>query len=280
MKYFTYVFALATAVLWLGNSGGRAASARAGNTGAPGDEHQGGQPITCQFCHFSAGIETSTQITVLDESGEAVSAYLPGSRYTVRVSVQALTGAPSGYGFQLIALSDSDNRDLKGFSDPSANTKLSTVASTSRTYAEHRTVSTPNSFEVKWTAPQQGTGPVSFYAAGNGVNRNGDTSGDGGSHIKVTLAESMANGIGEPAWAAAVRLYPSPAADRLFVDELPQSGDWMFRVIDLGGRLHAEGRYPVQAGLDVAALPGGMYLVLFTDATGSGGSFVKKFIRQ
>ncbi len=280
MKHFTYIFALATAVLWLGNSGGRAASARAGNTGAPGDEHQGGQPLTCQFCHFSAGIETSTQIAVLDEGGEAVTAYVPGSRYTVRVSIQALTGAPSGYGFQLIALSDSDNRDLKGFSDPSANTKLSTVASTSRTYAEHRTVSTPNSFEVKWTAPQEGTGTVSFYAAGNGVNRNGDTSGDGGSHTKVTLAEAVASSISEPSWASGVRLYPSPAAERLFVEGLPQSGDWQFRIIDLSGRIYSEGRFQAVTGVDVSALAGGMYLLLCSDAAGSGVSLVRKFVRQ
>ena len=35
-----------------------------------------------------------------------------------------------------------------------------------------------NTFEIKWTAPAAGSGPVRFYAAGNAANGNGLKSGD------------------------------------------------------------------------------------------------------
>ncbi len=59
------------------------------------------------------------------------------------------------------------------------NYKIATIPN-GRTYAEHDNVSTPNIFNVVWTAPAAGTGNVT-YAAGNAVDKNGLNSGDGSS---------------------------------------------------------------------------------------------------
>src|SRR5690606_21962296 len=115
------------------------------------------------------------------------------------------------YGFQLIGLKDDGDTDLKGFSEPSSNTKLQNLSFRNRIYAEHKNPGPLNTFEVKWTAPETGTGNVSFYAAGNGVNNNGSTSGDGASDTKLTLSETViSSSSSEELLSQKVRIFPNP----------------------------------------------------------------------
>ncbi|MBL7825948.1 MAG: T9SS type A sorting domain-containing protein [Saprospiraceae bacterium] len=178
------------ALLAMGNKNGRASSAGKGNTGAPGDELSGGQPRTCLTCHNQGPITASLAISVLDSAGNAITKYHPGKQYTAQVKITASGTNLSGYGFQMIALKNSGNTDLDGFSDVNPNNYKIATISNGRTYAEHDNISASNTFNVKWTAPPAGTGNITFYAAGNGVNGNGTTSGDGAGINTLLLTES------------------------------------------------------------------------------------------
>ena len=186
-------FTLLVSVIFMSNKNGRAASQNAGNTGAPGDQsNANGSPRTCNYCHSGSTLTATMNIAVIDSTGAAVTQYVPGRQYTERVTINSSGAAFNGYGFQTIALKDAGNTDLDGFSDPGGNNYKISSISNGRTYAEHDNVSTSNVFEVKWTAPPAGTGPITFYAAGNGVNKNGLSSGDSGAFNVLQLNEQVA----------------------------------------------------------------------------------------
>lgn len=253
---YTIFFGLLLLITSLGNKNGRASTPPgAGNTGAPGDESlPNGTPIVCGSCHTSGGINpisSSVTISVLDTEGDTVTQYIPGQQYTARVTVNTLTGNPSRWGFQMIALKDTGNIDLDGFSDTNPNNyKIATVNSTGRTYAEHDNASTSNIFNVKWTAPAAGTGNVTFYAAGNAVNNNGQNTGDGASFSNLKLTEGSVSSTQNPdAGRIGLRLWPNPVATEANISVvLPHAGDYRVAVHDPSGRLVWENTQTLPAG--------------------------------
>ena len=274
------------AVALLGNKNGRASTPPGhGNTGAPGDESfSNGQPIVCNSCHTASNITSSLAISVLNTSGDTVTQYVPGQQYTARVVVTAVTGNPQGYGFQMIALKDTGNTDLDGFSDMNPNNyKIVTVNSTGRTYAEHDNVSTPNTFNVKWTAPATGTGSVTFYAAGNAVNKNGQNNGDGASFSNLKLTEGSSSSTKNPdAERIALRVWPNPAESEAKMSvTLPEGGAYRLAVFNLSGRLVWETSQQLPAGdnlldVPVAGWEAGVY---FATLSGRGISANVKVVK-
>ena len=276
------------AVVLLSNKNGRASEAKAGNTGAPGDEAlPNGTPITCISCHTASPITSSMTVSVLDSDSTIVMQYLPGQQYTAKVTITALTGNPLGYGFQMIALKDNGNTDLDGFSDPGNQTvnnyKIATIAN-GRTYAEHDNVSTPNTFNVKWTAPVAGTGNITFYAAGNAVNKNGQNSGDGATFTTLKMTESIGASTQSPdAERISMKLWPNPAVSVAWLSfRLPSSGDYQLTVRDLSGRLVWESTRSLFAGDQILEIPvaGWSPGIYFTTVSGDGISANAKLVKQ
>lgn len=222
----------------LGNKNGRASQAQRGNTGAPGDETQNGQPYTCQACHNQGPIQATLAISVLDSSNNAVTQYIPGYKYKTRVTINATGQGLNGYGFQMIGLRDSNNSDLDGFTDVNPNNYKVVTIPGGRTYAEHNNISATNTFDVTWTAPSSGTGSVTFYAAGNGVNSNGMTSGDGAAVNSLKLTELSSDTENpqqtQPGWT----ISPNPFTDlfQLSGSHLA-TGSVQIKVYDLSGKL-------------------------------------------
>lgn len=239
--YLLFLTALCALVLPASRNG-RASADKTGNTGAPGDDaNANGTPRTCGHCHFGAAAP-AVSVQVLNANGDPVSAYVPGQQYTARVTINTNVPALTGFGFQMIALRDSGNVDLDGFSDPGNNTvnnyKIATIPN-GRTYAEHDNISVNNNqFNVVWTAPAAGTGPVTFYAAGNAVNRNGSTSGDGTAAATLKLTEQIATSTqGMVDQTVQLKVWPNPMTDiaRVEINTL-QAGQYQFRVVDLSGK--------------------------------------------
>jgi hypothetical protein len=178
-------------------SGGVAGNGNEGNTGAPGDVVSGSTKVTCQFCHSSGAFgPPNMKIELYDSIGTTkLMTYLPGQVHTIRMSMTT-TGAPMGFGFQMIDIKKINNAPVAGFLAQSAQLPSIQIATTSaqsptpnRTYAEHRGVSTSPIFNIKWRAPVRGGGSIVFYAAGNAVNRNGNQNGDGSTSTNQEFAE-------------------------------------------------------------------------------------------
>ena len=231
-------FGTLSALMLLGNKNGRASQSQKGNTGAPGDETQGGQPKTCISCHGQGPIMASLAISVLDSANNPVTRYMPGKAYTARVTITASGNDLNGYGFQMIGLRDSSNTDLDGFTDMNPNNyKLATITSNGRTYAEHDNISTSNIFNVKWTAPATGTGSVTLYAAGNGVNANGTTSGDGSGFSSLKLTEFSSGTTAIAGHLPTISVFPNPVQSELILKlENLESGSYQIMAFDAMGQ--------------------------------------------
>ncbi len=243
-------------LMLLGNKNGRASQSQRGNTGAPGDEMQGGQVMTCMNCHNTGPILASVAVSVLDSSSNQVTQYIPGYKYTARVTITASGPNLMGYGFQMIGLRDSNNSDLDGFTDVNPNNyKIATIPG-GRTYAEHDNMSTSNTFNVRWTAPVTGTGSVTLYAAGNGVNGNGGTGGDGAGFSSIKLTESTSATEALAGSLPKLAVFPNPLQSRSVLNlENLEAAEYNISAYDISGKAVWSIQQNLPEGSTVLALP-------------------------
>ena len=145
-----------------------------GYTGAPGEE-----PEACAECHVPTDVG-SGQLTI-----SAPTTYVPGQTYPITVTHTNLDPTRQRWGFELTVLDASDEKagtlqSLDGFTQIIDNAGPGAA----RQYIEHTAAGTfvgqanGASWTFNWTAPSIDIGPVSFYAAGNQANNDGNTSGD------------------------------------------------------------------------------------------------------
>jgi glucose/arabinose dehydrogenase len=146
----------------------------AGYTRAPGEE-----PEACAECHVVESTGTGTISLNVPQT------YTPGQSYNITVTHANADQTRIRWGFQLTALDPTDEK--AGTLEPLDN--LTQVLNNqgpipARQYIEHTSAGTfPGqlngaSWTFKWTAPAEDVGAVTFYAAGNHANGDGNTSGD------------------------------------------------------------------------------------------------------
>lgn len=268
LKLLSFLFlAIFGYFLFSSSSQGRAASANMGNTGAPGDD-----PRTCVNCHNTGNIDVDLKIDVLDLNGNVVSDYAPGDQYQVRVRVIDVgNNPPRGHGFQMICLDaplDVNGTDIKNWIDNTSNNyKISNARG--RQYVEHDGPSMSNEFIVDWTAPEMSSGQVTFYAAGNGVNLNGITTGDGADVDKLELPERVSTSVSDVSLVSSV--YPVPAFEQINI-RFEQSFSGQLSIIDLAGRTNVEQQLTDVSdwtlNLDRSTLKSGIYVLSLKDDQG------------
>jgi Secretion system C-terminal sorting domain len=269
MKKIIYTLALlSSATFFMSNSGGYGESNGEGITGAPGDQFlASGDAKTCQFCHNGGTFNPSATIAVFDEAGtNAVTKYEAGKTYTIRFTVNAGNGAPSGYGFQMIDIRKSNNANVKGFvATQATGIKLTTLSG--RVYAEQSSRRTTKTFDVKWKAPSPSVGTVTFYAVGNAVNGNSSTGGDNGtSSVKVDLAD-LTSSVNELAVQVEMSVAPNPSAEMINLSLMSKSAkNIQIQMTDISGRTVMSEKWQIQAGenfkqLNINHLLKGAYMI-------------------
>ena len=183
------VLAAAAGFRGIGSYGQRASASANGPspafTGAPYLPGCPDCPVenNCTACH--SGSQPNTGPGAVTISGLPAN-YLPGQQIPLTVTVSDDSAVI--YGFQLTAI-DRNGQNTGTISVPAADPQPLQVISgfvggNERRYVEH-TVSgvTPTQFGSKswnfmWTAPSERIGKIGFYAAGNGANSDGGSSGD------------------------------------------------------------------------------------------------------
>ncbi|MDX1685867.1 MAG: choice-of-anchor V domain-containing protein [Saprospiraceae bacterium] len=214
------------------SSGGRAASANEGNTGAPGDNSR-----TCVNCHNGGPISVDLDLEVLDLDDNVVTEYEPGENYRIRVTIRNTGNTnPSAHGFQMVALDaplNVDGEDINNWVDTIANNYM-IASARGRSYVEHDGPSTSNEFLVEWQAPTTSSGTISFYAAGNGVNRNGRNTGDGAAVDRLEIIEKSPTSSKDEISQIDIKLWPNPASDILNI-EIPEADKISVELMDLRG---------------------------------------------
>ena len=182
------LLALCAGFVWSGNNAqANQGGPPAGLTGAPGESD----------C-LSSGCHTGNDINSLNGSltiNGLPGTYRPNQEFNLTVTLSQPNRAR--FGFQLTAL-DSQNRKAGELivTDTNRTQKITTfVGSSQREYVYHTGAGTAptgtnqGSWTLRWKAPSQGVGRVTFYASGNAANGNNAQSGD---FIYVTSASLQA----------------------------------------------------------------------------------------
>lgn len=238
----TLLFIPVLALLLMSNAGGRFAPA----SGSPGD---GG--ATCSACHSGGNFNASAMIT----TDIPVTGYELNTVYNITVTA-ANSSAPA-HGFQLTAERDSDNGKM-GTLIAGAGTQL--VNSNGNI-----THTNPNqsSWSFTWRSPTTDEGTVSFYAAINAANGNGQAF-DGSDQVVTTSSSSSSLSISE-ARLLKFEMYPNPSSDEVTI-QLPSGTEKAkVGVFDYTGRLISSQEVTnSNRKVDVTNLATGMYIIRVT----------------
>src|SRR5262245_26757361 len=144
-----------------------------GHSGAPGE-------LTCAVsgCHGGEPNTGPGQLAIT-----APSSYEPGMTYQISVTHSTSDTTRRRWGFQLTAL-DGSNIRAGNFQSTSITQVLEGGPGGNRQYIEHNFLGTfqgqPSgaTWTFNWVAPSTDVGRVTFYAAGNQANNNGNETGD------------------------------------------------------------------------------------------------------
>jgi uncharacterized repeat protein (TIGR01451 family) len=155
----------------------------AGHTGAPGE-------FKCDECHVPVDSGTGSIQIVAPQT------YVPGQTYQIGVNHSNADATRVRWGFQLTAIDDNGAK-AGALESLDALTQVLNGQGPfpARQYVEHTSAGTfagqtgGASWTFQWTAPPTDVGPVSFYAAGNHANGDGNTSGD---NVYFTFATAVA----------------------------------------------------------------------------------------
>ncbi len=159
-------------------------------TGAPGSNANCGAT-----CHDDNQFAPELIIELIDQgSNEAVAEYLAGQTYEIRYTIEHGTGSPSVYGFQSTVLLG-DNSNAGTFSMPGPDVQIEDV--NGRHIIEHHVDSPSNVFTADWTAPEEGSGGVTFYASSVACNNNNANSGDGFDGAVLAISEGTVTSVRE-----------------------------------------------------------------------------------
>ena len=147
----------------------------AGYTGAPQEE-----PQACAECHVPPDAGTG-KISIT-----APQTYVPGQTYPITVTHANADQTRLRWGFELTVLDNASDEKAGQLQNPDGLTQVLNNAGpgSARQYIEHTAAGTfagqhnGASWTFNWTAPPTDVGPVTFYAAGNQANNDGNTSGD------------------------------------------------------------------------------------------------------
>ena len=263
---YTFFGLVAFGLLALSNSSGRASFSGQGATTAPGDG------TVCSSCHNGGNYGASVNVRLKDKvSGETVTEYTPNETYDVEVIVGTTT-APGGYGFQVIALKDTDNSSVSTWANNvTPNTKFKTIGS--RQYFEQANVLPDSIMVSEWTAPAAGTGSVTFYAAGNAVNGTGTSANDQAVTNEFTFTESTTSTSSLTKMGIRMNTFPNPTIDVLNLSlEMNASKELTINIYNTEGKRMETQNVVTQRGdnqfrFDVASYNSGLYFLEVADGT-------------
>jgi hypothetical protein len=235
--------------------------APAGRTGAPGER-------TCNDagCHSSFGLDAGPGVLSID----APTTYTPGEplELTVRLDQDGI----DRFGFQVTVR---DANDAVAGRFELVGEGQTQFASAAEEHVTHTASGTNQAdvatWAVRWLAPDEGIGPVTFYVAGNAANADNSSLGDYIYTTTQTVVQAGANttldDAATPAHFTLRSLHPNPARAQVRLDyELPGRAPVTVALHDALGRqvravpLGTQASGAHQAILDVADLAPGVYL--------------------
>ncbi len=190
----TSVCLIVLTAIFMSNVAGPVAAGHGGRTGASFDSG------SCGYagCHSGGTALAPYSQTTLYYGATAVTTYVPGTTYTLRIKVASSSVSTLGYkyGFQTTCVSNTNDTGINNW-----GLLPSTIHSgtwNSRTYLEQNATllsGTSPYISVPWTAPPAGTGTVKFHTGGCIVNGNSLPTGDSPVNDSLAVTEDTAGCI-------------------------------------------------------------------------------------
>ena len=173
-----------------------------------------GQP-NCTGCHTGTLNSGGGSIAVTSSPAFVGGAYIPGTVYTMSVTV-ARTGSTI-FGLDVEALNASNaNSGTLAITNATETKILASGAKKDITHQKNGGVATnTKTFQFSWTAPAKGTGTATFYATGLAGNKNGSTSGDYVYTTKLAVTEGTSTSVNNTDATSTFSVYPNPAAEKI-----------------------------------------------------------------
>lgn len=280
-RWLAVALCLCSVVIFLGNSGGAAAS---GNffTGAPSTG--GGTEGTCNTCHRGGSFgEPAINVSfAVGDSTVNISEYVPGQTYRVTVAL-GYDNEPSGYGFssQFLTTGTTPIVNAGTPGNPAADVRI-TQGGNGRTYVEQSRRGQDSLFTFDWTAPQAGTGTVTYYVSGNLINNAAGTGGDNGSSSPTVITLNEGAPLSTRYFSSIPHaLFPNPTfgAATLRVTP-PVAGEYELKLMSIDGRfvrtrMHQLGAQSATVEVPSLDLPAGIYAV---SLTGQGSRLTSRLV--
>ncbi|MFA6261781.1 MAG: choice-of-anchor V domain-containing protein [Bacteroidia bacterium] len=169
----------------------------------------------CTGCHSGIALVTNNQVSRQFTFGANETSYIPGNTYTIKFKI--VTGGSVGFSSTVLR---NDSNTMAGTWSvlDTAETKIFPHLASGRFYMNHRVGTTTGGFkeyQFKWTAPAQGTGPVTFYFGSLTSNDDQSSSGDTTFLNSYVIAEGSTTGIPTINGSANCRIYPNPVQEKL-----------------------------------------------------------------
>jgi hypothetical protein len=214
------LLALPVAFIFYGNSNG----SPGGRSGSPGDNGN-----SCTGCHSGTP----------QNANEWITSTIPGNGYiggeTYIISLTGTDASAAKFGFEITA-EDATGQKTGTFAiTNSAETKL-VNSNKAVTHTSSGTTPSGNSktWEFEWTAPETVPGDITFYAAVNAANGNGNTGGD---IIYLTQATYGVDVTGIAENSRQFNFYPNPTNGPVNFETLSSVDHNTVKVFDQTGRI-------------------------------------------
>jgi hypothetical protein len=264
----------------------------ASDSNGPGGNRSGshGGTASCGSCHGNSATTGLNLSVVLDSAGTAVTQYVPGITYTVKLTgIHHVTGITnlSKFGFQLSAVLGSGSTSTQAGTWGTLPASSHLASGTSGiSVVEHAAKWSPASgsgdtgttytVSIPWTAPAAGSGTVTVYGILNAVNNNGnDGTTDKWNTTNAAFTERIAStGVTNIA-ANAAAVYPNPVLNTMNINGLANNSQVV--VYDFAGRVMASTPASGTLTISTEGWAAGMYYV---HIAGNGSRSVTTVVKQ
>jgi len=162
------------------------------NSSGPGGNRTGspGSSGNCSGCHSNAQVSGTVDIVVKDLNGNAVTSYMPNTKYNITVTA---SGNSSKYGFQFTAMNSSNQKTGTYGTAPTKTSVYNAGQAQIWGHTSPATTSQSASWTIEWTSPAAGAGDINMYTASVISNGNNSDNGDFVATKNTKLTESPTN---------------------------------------------------------------------------------------
>jgi hypothetical protein len=249
------------AIFFMSNRGG----SPGGRSGSTTDN--GATCSTNGGCHNSSAAPAAQDII---STSVPVSGYVPGKSYDVTINVS--DDGTSVWGFEMMA-EDQDGSPVGTFLNNSqVNSLNSGLRATHKFASSSSSSSDEQTWVANWTAPDGGTGNVTFYVSTMAANGNGNNRGDKIFIDTLSISENTSANVTDLE-NLKISLHPNPATQKIAIEGYTNNLSKMKVVNSMGERVMDS---PFKNSLNISELASGTYYLKILE---NDRVFIKRFTK-